>query len=106
MQVVVTDDAYRDLSSIHDYIAVADSEARADTILDRLLESTESLSRNPARGSRPHELVVLGRRDFRQLIVKPWRIIYRAESDRIVIYLIADGRRDMRSLLAQRLLDA
>ncbi|HET8610135.1 MAG TPA: hypothetical protein VFM11_10375 [Burkholderiales bacterium] len=33
-------------------------------------------------------------------------MIYRVTGHRVVIYLIADGRRDMQSLLARRLLGA
>jgi toxin ParE1/3/4 len=46
----------------------------------------------------------LGIRDFRQVILRPYRIIYRALDDAVVITLIADGRRDIQSLPARRLL--
>jgi toxin ParE1/3/4 len=39
-------------------------------------------------------------------MLAPYRIIYYLSDDRVIIVLIADGRRDMRSLLAQRLLGA
>jgi hypothetical protein len=35
---------------------------------------------------------------------KPYRLIYRVVGQQVVIYLIADGRRDMQPLLARRLL--
>jgi len=41
-----------------------------------------------------------------QLSYKPYRIIYRVVANRVYIYLIADGRRDFQTLLAQRLLRA
>jgi toxin ParE1/3/4 len=37
---------------------------------------------------------------------KPYRIIYRVRKKTIYVYLVADGRRDMQSLLARRLLGA
>ena len=37
---------------------------------------------------------------------KPYRLIYRVMGRQVVIYLIVDGRRDMQSLLANRLLSA
>jgi toxin ParE1/3/4 len=45
-------------------------------------------------------------RDYRQTFFKPYRVIYRVEGQRVYAYLIADGRRDMQSLLARRLLGA
>jgi toxin ParE1/3/4 len=35
---------------------------------------------------------------------KPYRLIYRVVDARVIVYLIVDGRRDMQSLLARRLL--
>lgn len=54
----------------------------------------------------PRELSALGIREYRQLFFKPYRVIYRVLDGRVIIYLIADGRRDMESLLARRLLVA
>jgi len=35
---------------------------------------------------------------------KPYRLIYRVTSKQIVIYIIADGRRDMQASLSRRML--
>lgn len=104
--VVITEDAQRDLAALYDYVAANDSALQAERIMDRLLEMAASLARNAERGSHPRELVALGYREFRQIVLKPWRIVYGVEADQVVVYVIADGRRDMRSLLAQRLLGA
>jgi toxin ParE1/3/4 len=50
--------------------------------------------------------LVLGIREYRQIYFKPYRVIYRVMDKQVVIYLIADGRRDMQSLLTRRLLGA
>jgi toxin ParE1/3/4 len=60
----------------------------------------------PERGSYPKELVSLGIKEYRQTFFKPYRVIYRATGSQVIIYLIADGRRDMQSVLARRLLGA
>ncbi|MQM32201.1 MAG: plasmid stabilization protein, partial [Candidatus Accumulibacter phosphatis] len=52
------------------------------------------------------ELVALGIRDYRQAAFKPYRVIYRVMGQKVFIYVIVDGRRDMQSLLARRLLGA
>jgi toxin ParE1/3/4 len=104
-RVVVTDDARRDLESIYDYIADTGSPAQASKVADRLLHLTASLAEYPERGSHPRELAALGNLEFRQAMLKPWRVIYGVVDRDVVIYLIVDGRRDLQMLLAQRLLN-
>lgn len=104
LEVVLTQDAEGDLEDLHAYIATYDSLQNADRVLDRLVEVAESLSTYPERGSIPKELRSLGIREYRQMFFKPYRLIYRVIDARVIVYLIADGRRDMQSLLARRLL--
>ncbi|MFC3146309.1 type II toxin-antitoxin system RelE/ParE family toxin [Piscinibacterium candidicorallinum] len=104
--VVLTDSAERDLESIHDYIAQADSIAAANRVLDQVLKAAEQLALMPERGAHPKELLALGIKEYRQTAFKPYRVIYRVMGSQVVIYLIADGRRDMQLLLARRLLGA
>lgn len=73
-------------------------------MLNRLLEAAETPATFPERGSFPKELLALGIRDYRQIFFKPYRVIYRVIGQRVYVYLIADGRRDMQSLLTRRLL--
>ena len=105
-QVFLTEDAQRDLEALHEYITEFDSSANADSVLTRMLEVAESLATFPERGTYPKELLVLGIREYRQMFFKPYRVIYRVIGKRVTIYLIADGRRDMQSLLFPRLLEA
>jgi toxin ParE1/3/4 len=105
-EVLLAEGAEQDLEAIHDYICEFDCIASADDVLDQLMKVVESLSRFPERGSYPKELVSLGIKEYRQTSFKPYRVIYRVLDKRVVIYLIADGRRDMQSLLARRLLGA
>ncbi|MCW5623387.1 MAG: type II toxin-antitoxin system RelE/ParE family toxin [Burkholderiales bacterium] len=102
--VLLTRGAEQDLEAIHDYIAEYDCLANANHVLDRLMKIVESLSAFPDRGNYPKELAALGIKEYRQIAFKPYRVIYRVNDDRVVIYLIVDGRRDMQSLLARRLL--
>lgn len=105
-EVLLTEGAEQDLESIHDYISEFDSVANANYVLDELMEVVESLSKLPERGSYPKELVGLGIKEYRQAFFKPYRVIYRVTGSQVIIYLIADGRRDMQSVLARRLLGA
>ncbi len=102
--VVLTDDALSDLDDLCAYIAEKDAQGRADHLLDRIEKTLTSLSEMPERGRHPPELAALGIRSYREVFFKPYRLIYRVEKRRVVVLLIADGRRDMQSLLARRLL--
>ena len=102
--VLLTPDAENDLEEIYNYIADHDSIASAKYVLDRLMETAKTLATFPERGSVPRELLALGGREHRQIFFKPYRLIYRVEAKHVEIYLIADGRRDMKALLARRLL--
>jgi toxin ParE1/3/4 len=105
-EVLLTAGAEQDLAAIHDYISAFDSVASANHVLDALMAVVESLSKFPERGSYPKELVGLGIKEYRQTYFKPYRVIYRVTDSQVIIYLIADGRRDMQSVLAARLLGA
>lgn len=104
--VLLTEGAEQDLESIHDYISEFDCVTNANYVLDELLAVVENLSKFPERGSYPKELVGLGIKEYRQTFFKPYRVIYRVSGNQVIIYLIADGRRDMQSVLAKRLLGA
>lgn len=103
-KVLLTRGAERDLESIYDYIAEHDSRENADYVLDKLLEVVAALSAFPERGSHPKELLALGIREYRQAHFKPYRLIYRMTGKQVFIYIIADGRRDMQTLLSRRML--
>ncbi len=105
-EVLLTEGAERDLEAMHDYIAEFDSAANADYVLDQLMEVVKSLSRFPERGRYPKELAALGIKEYRQTACKPYRVIYRVTGSQVIIYLIADGRRELQSVLARRLLGA
>jgi toxin ParE1/3/4 len=104
-QVLLTRGAEHDLAAIHRHLADSSGVAAAERLLDRLLEVSKGLSQSPDRGSYPQELLHLGIKEYRQVLFKPWRLIYRVTGQQVVIYLIVDGRRDLQSLLARRLLE-
>ena len=103
-RVLLTHGAEQDMESIYDYIAEFDEPANADYVLGQLMATAEKLAVMPERGSYPKELVGLGIKEYRQVFFKPYRLIYRVMDADVVVYVIADGRRDMQSLLTRRLL--
>ncbi|NTV76040.1 MAG: type II toxin-antitoxin system RelE/ParE family toxin [Holophaga sp.] len=103
-EVLITDGAERDLEAIHDHLLHSGSKGEADHVLDRLMAMAESLATFPERGSHPKELASLGILDYRQVYFKPYRTLYRVIGKQVIICLIADGRREMQTLLMTRLL--
>ena len=48
--------------------------------------------------------ILLGIRRYRQVFFKPYRVAYRVDRDQVAVLLIADGRRDLKTLFERRLL--
>ena len=102
--VQLADDAARDLEEICDYIDRHDSPARGEFVLERIERALQGLSEHPQRGNHPRELLDIGIREYREVSFKSYRIIYRVVEDTVYVLVIADGRRDMQTLLQRRLL--
>ncbi|MCG6116561.1 MAG: type II toxin-antitoxin system RelE/ParE family toxin, partial [Mesorhizobium sp.] len=96
--------ARADLRGIHRWTVDNHSDAAADRLLEELLDAIKTLESNPGRGSVPVELDGLGIRDFRQIFVRTFRLVYRVVDHTVFVMMIADGRRDTQSLLERRLL--
>jgi len=105
-RVSITVRARQDLSAIVRWIAEHDSLHVAEHLLDKVLETCHRLQSHPERGAFPPELLSLGIRRYRQVFFKPYRVIYRVLDDHVTVLLIADGRRDLKTLLERRLLGA
>jgi Plasmid stabilization system protein len=104
--VFLTADAARDLEELHDYVVWHDAPGKAEHLLERIERTFSSLSEYPERGAYPKELLTLGIREYREIFFKPYRVIYQVMGDAVHVLLIADGRRDMQTLLQRRLLKA
>ena len=102
-RVVIAADARQDMSVLYGYIATHDSIANADLILSALQEACGTLREQPTRGKIPAEMQLLGVTAYREIRFKAYRIVYRIEERTVVIYGVADGRRDMQSFLHRRL---
>ncbi len=95
--------AQNDLRAIHTYIAKNDSTESADYVAREIVRAALTLRDFPDRGAHPPELLAHGNRSYRQIFFKPYRIVYRIRANAVFVVVIADGRRDMFSLLTRRL---
>ncbi len=78
---------------------------RAEKILDRILSRGESLATLSHRGRTPPELRPIADRTWLEVIEAPWRILYRVVENTVEIHAVLDGRRDLRDILLERMLD-
>lgn len=105
-EVRVTGVAQDDLFSIYRYVAINDSQGKAEHLLDNIQKTMTSLETMPARGNHPMEMQRWGIFDFREIFFKPYRIIYEIRDKAVFIHAVLDGRRNCEDLLQQRLLGA
>jgi toxin ParE1/3/4 len=102
--VDLTQSAERDLEEVYRHVAAGDGTDRAEKLFTALIEACRSLADFPGRGNRPKELSDLAGRDIREAHYKPYRILYEVKGDLVVVHAVLDGRRDMLTLLEQRLM--
>jgi plasmid stabilization system protein ParE len=95
--------------AIDDVIAIIEHIARdnpgpADQLFDKLKARTNSLERLPDRGRVVPELQALGVRFLRELVIAPYRVLYRIEGGNVNIVAVFDGRRNLEDILLERAL--
>jgi plasmid stabilization system protein ParE len=101
-RVLWTETATRDLESLISYIA-GEAPINAGTVLGRLQSRAESLTRVPEGGRLVPELLRHGLAIWRELIVKPYRILYRIEGQTVYALAVLYSRRDLEDVLLERL---
>jgi toxin ParE1/3/4 len=101
-RVLWTETAIRDLEGLIDYIA-RDAPINAGKILSQLRSKAESLNLAPERGRLVPELLRHGLAVWRELIVRPYRILYRIEGKTVYVLAVLDSRRDLEDVLLERL---
>lgn len=101
--VLWTDTARQDLDSLLDYLAEQDPAA-ALQVLDRIEGRARTLEALTQRGRVVAELRQVGVLHYRELIERPWRIVYRTDAKRVLILAVLDSCRDLQSLLLERLI--
>jgi addiction module RelE/StbE family toxin len=97
-----TGPARTDLMEIVDYIA-DNNPIAAIKILDKIEHSVNQLDMFPMRGRVVPELEQYGYLLYREIIISPWRVIYKIDQDIVYILVVIDGRRDVESILLKKL---
>ena len=103
-QIIWTNVAENDLREIIDYISI-DSPQNALKILQKIKKKASDLYTLPERGRIVPELQEQGIPQYRELIVPPWRIIYRTSERKIFVLSVIDSRQNVEDILLKRLIN-
>lgn len=93
----------KDLIDIIEYIA-EDNPLNAYGIFKKIKRKTFSLYTFPDRGRIVPELQAQGITQYRELVVPPWRIIYRISERKVYVLSVLDGRRNVEDILLKRMI--
>lgn len=91
MRVEWTEHAYGQLDDAMAFIA-RDRVDAASAWLNRILDTGASLAQLPVRGRIVPEI---GQTDLREVIISPYRLIYRRTTDAVIIEMLVHERRNL-----------
>lgn len=95
--------AESDLTEIIEYI-MQDSPANAHDIFNKIKIKTEDLVLLPDRGRVVPELFSQGISLYREIIIAPWRVVYRIAEKTVFILAVIDSRRNVEDVLLEHLI--
>ena len=101
-KVVWSDAAALDLQRLTSWVA-AESPTDAATLMTRLRKRTAALATVPARGRVVPELAFFGISVLREVVERPYRIVYRITERIVAVVGVFDGRRELEDVLLERL---
>ncbi|QDQ27458.1 type II toxin-antitoxin system RelE/ParE family toxin [Chitinimonas arctica] len=103
-RVVLLAAAEQDLRKLKNYLVKNFGRHAWEASYGKIKDATNSLKAFPLKGAIPDELERLNLMQYRQLIAGMNRIIYEIDKETIFIHLICDTRKDLKSLLLERIL--
>jgi len=99
-----TTNAKNDLLDIVEYIK-NDSPNNAREIYRKIKEKAKSSNFFPMRGRVVPELQKEGITLYREIIVAPWRILYKVDAEVIYLMAIVDSRRNIEDVLLKKIIN-
>jgi len=102
-KIIWTHVAEKDLKEIIEHIS-ADSPRNALRILKNIKKKASDLYTLPERGRIVPELQDQGISQYRELVIPPWRLIYRIAERKIFVLSVIDSRRNVEDILLNRLI--
>jgi plasmid stabilization system protein ParE len=100
--VIWSETSEKDLTGIVEYIA-AENPSNAFEIFKGIKQKASRLYTFPDRGRIVPELKDQGIVLYRELIIPPWRIIYRVSKKTVYVLSVLDSRQNVEDILLKRL---
>lgn len=100
-EVFWSETAIRDLERIVDFVA-EEAPMAAQHLFDEIAERARTLEHLPLRGRVVPELARFEVTTHRELLIEPYRLIYRIDSNRVLVVALFDGRRNLEGVLLSR----
>lgn len=101
IKVVWTETAVKDLDDIIEYISI-DSINNAIEQYEKIKKAAIELNDFPKSGRIVPELNEQNIIKYRELIVSPWRIMYKQDRNIVYVMAIIDGRRNIEDILLRK----
>ncbi|MBW2108809.1 MAG: type II toxin-antitoxin system RelE/ParE family toxin [Deltaproteobacteria bacterium] len=102
-KVIWAKSAVDDFEEIIDYMA-QDSPLTARKLFTQIKTKIETLRSSPHRGRHIPELQKQGILIYRELIIPPWRVMYKVYENKVYIMAIIDSRRNVEDVLLEKLI--
>ncbi len=93
--------ANNDLIEIIQYLHM-DNPIAAKNVFEKIKTATSQLNSFPDRGRIVPEIQQQGILKYRELVVSPWRVIYRVSKPHAYILSVIDSRRNVEDILLNR----
>ena len=95
--------AAKDLAGLIEYIASDNPTIACEKFLE-IKKRTQNLYTFPERGRIVPELQEQGIAQYRELVIAPWRIIYRISRNNVYVLSVLDSRQNVEDILLKRLI--
>ncbi len=106
IRVVILHSAETDLQELRRHVSGRFGAAAWSDSYAKTKQAVARIATHPLSGKIPEELVELSLMQYRQVMAGMNRIIYELRDDTAYVHLVCDARRDLRSLLMQRIVGA
>lgn len=100
--IVWAETAENDLCGIIEYLS-KDNPSQAHKNFNKIKRAASSLYHSPNRGRIIPELQEQGVVQYRELIISPWRVMYRISGKTVFVLSVLDSRRNVEDILLERL---
>ena len=100
-EVIWAKTAENDLLKIIEYIAQNNPD-NSIKILKKIKKQTDELYHSPKRCRIVPELYEQGITQYREMLITPWRVLYRIADDTVYVLSVVDSRQNIEDILLKR----